>query len=142
MKHHLQNLKILMNLKIALAAVLLISGSSYVSNAQQNSTASTATVLTAKSFEKKVATYQKEADATKSASLLSELNQEMVSGLTSLKSEIMTANNSGDKATFEKLMKKNDLRTAAFNETMKVSRADASNKTAIVSGLKKYAQTL
>lgn len=54
----------------------------------------------------------------------------------------MTANNNGGKETFEKLMKKNDLRTAAFNETMKVSRTDASNKTAIVSGLKKYAQTL
>jgi hypothetical protein len=132
-----------MNLKIALAAVLLISGGSYVSNAQQKSTvSSTSTVLTAKSFEKKVAAYQKEADATKSTALLAELNQEMVSGLTSLKSEIMAANNKGDKDTFEKLMKKNDLRTAAFNETMKVSRTDASNKTAIVTGLKKYAQTL
>lgn len=131
-----------MNLKIALAAVLLISGGSYVSDAQQKSTVSSSTVLTAKSFEKKVAAYQKEADATKSAALLSELNQEMVGGLTSLKSEIMAANNNGDKETFDKLMKKNDLRTAAFNETMKVSRTDASNKTAIVSGLKKYAQTL
>lgn len=132
-----------MNLKIALAAVLLISGGSYVSHAQQKSnTSQTASVITAKTFEKKVTAYQKEADATKSATLFSELQQDMIGGLNSLKSEIMTANTSGSKEAFDKLMKKNDLRTAAFNEAMKASRADASNKTAIVSGLKKYAQTL
>lgn len=43
-----------MNVKIALAAVLLISGGSYVSHAQQKSAvSSTSTVLTAKSFEKR-----------------------------------------------------------------------------------------
>jgi uncharacterized protein (DUF849 family) len=131
-----------MNLKIALTAVLLISGGSYVCHAQKSTVAQTATASTAKAFEKKISAYQKEADASKSAALLSELKQEMTGGMSSLKSEIVAANTNGDKEAFEKLMKKNDLRTTAFNETMQISRADASNKTAIVTALKKYAQTL
>lgn len=126
-----------MNLKIALAAVLLISGGSYVSHAQQSNT-SQATVSTSKSFEKKIAAYQKEADAAKSATLLSEMTKEMTNGMAAAKSEYASANSE----TSGPLMKKFETRAGALNEVMRTSRADSSNKTAIVTALKKYAQTL
>jgi hypothetical protein len=140
MKTSSPKFKILMNFKIALAAVLLISGGSYVTNAQQQSTVSKTTPANAaKSFEGKISAYQKEADAAKSATLLSEMTKEMANGMAAAKSEF--ANAAGSE-TSGALMKKYEARTASLNEVMQISRADASNKTAIVSALKKYAQTL
>lgn len=127
-----------MNVKIALAAVLLISGGSYVSHAQKSNIAQTATVSTAKAFESKISAYQK-ADATKSATLLSELTKEMTNGVGAAKNEMASAK---DAETSEKSTKKLQTRMSSLNEVMQVSRADASNKTAIVAALKKYAQTL
>ncbi|MFA6059024.1 MAG: hypothetical protein WC756_12550 [Taibaiella sp.] len=130
-----------MNFKIALAAVLLISGGSYVTNAQQKSAApKSTTVNAAKSFESKISAYQKEADAAKSATLLSEMTKEMTNGMAAAKGEFASA--SANSETSGALMKKYETRTTALNEVMQISRADASNKTAIVSALKKYAQTL
>lgn len=132
-----------MNLKIVIAAAILISGGSYVSQAQTKTGVSQSiTQVTAKAFNSKVSAYQNEKDATKSATLLNELKQQMIAGMASLKTEIATAGPNGDKATLDKLMKKNELRVQAMSEANKLSRTNPVDKLAVVSALKKYAATL
>lgn len=124
-----------MNLKIALATALLITGGTYAANAQQK-TAVPQVTAAAKSFDTKVKEYQN-ADATKSAALLAELKQMMGDQMGTLKTEMATA----DAATREKLMKKNESRMNTMNEATRLMDAGGDKKV-IVAALKKYAQTL
>ncbi len=124
-----------MNLKIALATAVLLTGGTYAANAQHK-TAVPQVTAAAKSFDSKVKEYQN-ADATKSAALLAELRQMMGDQMGTLKTEMATA----DAATREKLMKKNESRMNAMNEATRLMDAGGDKKV-IVAALKKYAQTL
>lgn len=129
-----------MNLKIALAAAIMLAGGAYMSQAQQKTkTSQSATVVTAKAFEKKIDAYQKSTDAAGSATLLNEMKQQMVEGATSMKAEAMA---STDKAKSDKLMQFLSVRGKAISEVMNLGPDAAANKTAIVQALKDYATTL
>ncbi len=128
-----------MNFKIALAALLIISGGSYVSHAQSKAnTLKAVKVDAAKAFENKVAAYEKEKDASRSAALLAEMQKEMSEGMTAAKTEVSIADAKGDTEASAKLMQKFNIRTMAVNEVMKADK----NKMSVLSAMKRYAQTL
>ncbi len=126
-----------MNLKIALATALLLTGGTYASDAQQKPTVSQSATTAAKSFDKKIKEYQN-ADAAQSAALLAELKQVMATDMGTAKAEIASA---ADDATREKAMKKFENRLNAMNEANRLIDSGG-EKAGIVTALKKYAQTL
>ncbi len=128
-----------MNLKIALAAVLLISGGSYVSQAQQNSTATQTATAAVKAFENKIAAYEKESNATKSAALLEDLKKEVANGMAAAKKTYSDASAKG--IADANLMKQYQVRTQAYNDLNLATRT-TTNKTSVVKALKSYAHTL
>lgn len=130
-----------MNLKIALVAAIMLTGGTYVSQAQQktNATQTAASSISKKNFENKIATFEKTTDAAKAGALLTELRQHMVDGATSMKTE---AKNATDKAQSDKLMQLLMVRGKAISEVMNMSPNMDANKTAIVKSLKDYATTL
>jgi len=125
-----------MNLKIVLAAAVIISGGSFASYAQTTPTVTA--VSAAKTFAGKIAAYEKETNATKAATLLDGIKSDMMKGMDKAKADFSTARGTVDNATSEKLFKVYDQRAQSLNA---VSKTGAS-KTAIVAGLKQYAQTL
>ena len=129
-----------MNLKIALAAALLLTGTAYVSNAQSKPAATkTTTTVTSKTFLSKVGEFEKTTDAAKSASLLDELNQQMGTGLAGAKAEMAGVS---DEAARNTLMKKYQARMTTITQIRKLSADIPANKSGIVSALKQYAATL
>lgn len=127
-----------MNFKIVLAAVVLISGGSYASHAQKTSTVIKSAVSAAKSFENKIAAYEKETNATKATALLGGLKQDMMSGISSAKVDVNTETNKGNTAGAATMMKKYDSRAQSLNSVIK----SASDKAAVLVALKQYAKTL
>lgn len=143
MKSHQSKFKIIMNLKIALTTVILISGGSLASQAQQKSaSAKIMATSEAKSFASKIAAYEKEKDAAKAATLFSDLKQEMANGMGSLKTEIVNESSKGDKAAMDRLIKKNEVRATALTQANQLANTEGADKQAIIKELKKYAQTL
>lgn len=126
-----------MNLKIVLAAVVLISGGTYASYAQKLAPVSK-TASTAKTFESKIAAYQKEADATKSASLLDGIKTEVMNGMTTAKADFTNESIKGNKEAAAKKMKTYEARANSYNQLMK----SGMDKAKVVTILKQYAQTL
>jgi hypothetical protein len=126
-----------MNLKIVLAAVVLMSGGSYASHAQKLAPVSK-TVTTAKTFESKVAAYQKETNAMKSTSLLDGIKTEIMNGMASAKADVNKDMAGGNKEAAEKNMKTYQARFKSYNELVKAG----ADKAKVVTILKQYAQTL
>lgn len=130
-----------MNLKIVLAAALMIAGGAYTSSAQQqkNGVTTHPATVSAKTFEASIKEYQKATDATKSASLLDEMKQQMMTGMSALKAEIASTK---DKAAQDKLMEKHKSRMMAITEVNNFSRVTPVDKQGVTDALKKYAKTL
>lgn len=124
-----------MNLKIALATALLLTGGVYAADAQQKAPV-TASATAAKSFNNKIKEYQS-ADERQSAPLLAEIKQMMVQELGNAKAAMATA----DESTREKMMKQFEGRTTAMNEANKTIDAGGDKK-AVTAALKKFAATL
>jgi|GEM_PF-2390456 len=126
-----------MNLKIALAALTLIAGGSYVANAQQKAgTTQSAANLSRKSFEAKISAYQKETSKDKADALFKELNTMMVNDFTSRKAELV------GKGPESKEMALFQAKVTAVRAAGIAHSATPENKAEVVEALKKYAQTL
>ena len=123
-----------MNLKIALATVILLTGGVYASDAQQKKTVSQSATTATKTFENKVKEYQN-ADATQSAPLLAELRQMLATELGTAKAEMAAA----DQATRDKLMPKFESRVNAMNEVTRLADTGGDKKS-IVAALQKFAK--
>ena len=126
-----------MNLKIVLAAVVLMSGGTYASHAQKIAPVAKA-ATTAKTFESKIAAYQKETNATKSASLLDGIKTEIMNGMTSVKADVNKDMMSGNKEGAQKKMQTYEARVKNYNDLVKAG----TDKAKVVTILKQYAQTL
>jgi hypothetical protein len=121
--------------------VLLISGGSYVSQAQQQSKVAVTATSAVKAFENKIAAYEKETNATKSAALLEDLKKEVGNGMAAAKSAYSNASAQGKADATSSLMRQYEVRTKAYNDLMMATRG-TTNKASVVQALKSYAQTL
>ena len=120
-----------MNLKIALAAAVLLTGGTYACDAQQKNAVSKSAATTSNAFANKIKEYQ-HANDSQSAVLLAELKQMMRAELGTAKAEIAAA----DQATGEKLMQKFETRRKAMNEVTRL--ADSGDKKSITAALQKF----
>lgn len=122
-----------MNLKIALATAILLTGGVYATHAQQKT--AQATVVTAQSFNKEITNFQNATDPAKAASLLNTMKQQMADGARSGKSEMMKSGN-------EQVKQKMVTRSLATDKVISLSKDINANKAAILKELKAYAATL
>jgi len=131
-----------MNLKIALAAALMISGGTFVAQAQQKpATAKTSATSSsaAKAFEKKILSFKNETDAKSAAAYFESLTSDMISGIAATKSGLVAATNDAEKT---KLTEQMNARVSASNTAIRLFDTNPNNKTAIVQALNEYAKTL
>jgi len=124
-----------MNLKIALAALMLVSGGSYVSQAQQTNV--TTQPVSAKSFESKIAAYEKEKDAAKAQTQLDNMKQDMMGSLSEVKMAIHKASQAGDNAAQTKLTQSYESRVQAVTGVQ-----NATDKATTVAALKAFVKAL
>lgn len=130
-----------MNLKIALAAAILLTGGAYVSDAQQKNAAAPATAATVNAkaaFNNKIKAYE-QAPAADQAVLLEGMKHDITDGIAAAKKQIMMASES---VAQQKAAEQHQIRVNSYNDIIKFSRTTPAGKAEILTALKKYAATL
>lgn len=93
-------------------------------------------------FLKTVHAFEQEQDKEKSNDLLQQLKESMVDGLRSSKAQLAQAGEISDREAADKAMKLNKERSEIYNQLIRESRNTNAGKEAMVTILKKYAETL